>query len=65
MMKQSEIKEMTTQELSDRLVEEQSNINKLEMTHAVSPLENPLTIRSTRRTIARIKTEFTKRALDA
>ena len=64
-MKQTEIKEMTTQELSDRLVEEKSNINKLEMTHAVSPLENPLAIKSTRRNIARIKTELNKRALDA
>jgi len=64
-MKQTEINEMTTQELSDRLVEEKSNINKMEMTHAVSPLENPLAIKSTRRNIARIKTELNKRALDA
>ncbi|MBO6533028.1 MAG: 50S ribosomal protein L29, partial [Muricauda sp.] len=33
------------------------------MAHAVTPLENPLQIRKTRRTVARLATELTKREL--
>jgi large subunit ribosomal protein L29 len=35
---------------------------KLKMNHAVSPIENPMKIRATRRGIAMIHTELTKRA---
>jgi large subunit ribosomal protein L29 len=34
---------------------------ELKLTHAVSPLENPLQIRATRRTLARLKTAFTNK----
>jgi hypothetical protein len=33
------------------------------MAHAISPIENPLQIRSVRRTVARLATELTKREL--
>jgi large subunit ribosomal protein L29 len=33
------------------------------MAHAVSPLENPIQLRSVRRDVARIATELTKRDL--
>jgi len=33
----------------------------MKLTHAVSPVENPLQIRNLRRTIARLKTEIFKR----
>jgi large subunit ribosomal protein L29 len=36
-------------------------LNKLKLNHKVSDIENPMIIRSTRRTIARIKTELTNR----
>jgi large subunit ribosomal protein L29 len=35
--------------------------NELKMVHAVSPLENPIQIKSLRRSIARIITEITNR----
>ena len=60
-MKASVIKEMTTEEISARVVAESSSLDKLKMNHAVSPLESPLVIRSTRRTLARLKTELNKR----
>ncbi|MDX5427828.1 MAG: 50S ribosomal protein L29 [Bacteroidota bacterium] len=63
-MKQSEIAQMTTEELNDRLVEEQANQTKQEMTHTVSPLENPLSLRANRRLIARIKTELRRREIE-
>ena len=61
-MKQKEIKDLTISEITDRLKEEKGQLEKLKLNHAVSPIENPLKIRSTRRTIARLQTELTKRA---
>lgn len=60
-MKQEDIKELSTDELKARLSEEKQQLNKLVMNHAVSPIENPMKIRATRRGIARIMTEITKR----
>ncbi|UTW63288.1 50S ribosomal protein L29 [bacterium SCSIO 12741] len=63
-MKQSVIKELTTEELFERLGDETESLGKLEMNHTVSQLENPMVIREKRRTIARLKTEITKRELE-
>jgi large subunit ribosomal protein L29 len=60
-MKQSEIKELSTDNVKIQLAETQSLYNKLKLNHAVSPLENPLKIRVTRKTIARLKTELNTR----
>ena len=60
-MKASVRKEMTTEEIKARVEAESSSLDKLKMNHAVSPLESPLVIRSTRRTVARLKTELNKR----
>ncbi len=60
-MKQSEIVGMTEVELKDRLAEEKAQLEKLQLNHSVSPIENPLKIRSARRTIARILTEMGSR----
>lgn len=55
-MKQSEIQGYSREELQDRLVETQNQYAELRRTHAVSPLENPMQLRTKRRTIARIQT---------
>lgn len=60
-MKQKDIKELSTAEISERISEENAQLTKLKLNHAVSPIENPLKIRSTRRTIARLQTELHKR----
>jgi large subunit ribosomal protein L29 len=60
-MKQKDIKDLSASELQQRLTEEMGQLTKLKLNHTVSPIENPLKIRSTRRTIARIQTELTKR----
>lgn len=62
-MKQAVIREMTSEELSERLENEVENFGKIKMNHTVSPLENPMLIREKRRTIARLKTEIRKREL--
>ena len=60
-MKQSEIKELSVEELREKLSELKKQHEDLKMAHAVTPLENPMQIRSTRRTVARLATELTKR----
>ena len=62
-MRQSEIKELSIEELKERLAEFKKQPADLKMAHAVTPLENPLQIRKTRRTVARLATELTKREL--
>ena len=62
-MKTSEIRELTSQELEERLDTEEVNLERMKMNHAVSPLDNPMQIRYSRRVIARLKTELNKRAV--
>ncbi|MGE0637218.1 MAG: 50S ribosomal protein L29 [Bacteroidia bacterium] len=62
-MKQSVIKETTAQDLRDKLAEETALLAKLKLNHAVSPIENPLKIRATRKNVARLQTELRKREL--
>lgn len=60
-MKKEEIKAMNDQELTDKLAEETAALTKLKINHAVSPIENPMKIRYTRKTVARLKTELSSR----
>ena len=60
-MKQSEIKELSVEELKEKLADFKKQHADLKMAHSVTPLENPLQIRQARRTLARLATELTKR----
>ncbi|MBK7214119.1 MAG: 50S ribosomal protein L29 [Bacteroidales bacterium] len=64
-MKQEVIRELTTAELMERLEEERLQLSKLKMNHAISPLENPNKIKAYRRTVARLRTEVTRRQNEA
>jgi len=55
-MKQKEIIKLSKEDLQDKLVENQKQLEELRMTHSISPLENPLEIKRLRRIVARIKT---------
>lgn len=57
-MKKKEIKDLSVTDLQARLKEEQDALLKMKVSHAVSPVDNPMKIRTTRRTIARIQTEL-------
>ena len=63
-MKTSEIKDLTTEEIREKNETEKAALTKMKMNHAVSPLENPMLIRTTRRNIARLMTELRKRELN-
>lgn len=63
-MKTSEIKELTSKEIVERLQVEKENLVRLRMNHAVSPLDNPMKIKESKQAIARMKTVLRERELN-
>lgn len=57
-MKKEEIKSLSKEELQEKIGQEQESLQKTKFAHAISPIENPMKIRSTRRLIARLQTEL-------
>lgn len=55
-MKAAEIRELTVTEIEERIDAEKNNLLRMKLNHAVSPVENPTTIKKTRRDIARMMT---------
>ncbi|MDY0089817.1 MAG: 50S ribosomal protein L29 [Flavobacteriaceae bacterium] len=62
-MKQSEILKLSTAELHEKLGQLRKTYADLKTAHAISPIQNPLQIRTVRRSVARIASEITKREL--
>ena len=60
-MKNTEIKNLSVEELQNKLAEIQGEYQKLRLAHNISPIENTIQIRGLRKTIARIKTELTNK----
>jgi large subunit ribosomal protein L29 len=54
---------LSNEALNDKIGEESLRLKKTKFSHAVNPIENPMVIRSIRRTIATLKTEQRKRQL--
>lgn len=63
-MKMSEIKELTDQELAERIEDSQTMLTKLKLNHAISPLDNPNQITNVRKDVARLLTEKRQRELN-
>ncbi len=57
------LKDISEADLKARIGEDELRLKKLEFAHAISPLENPMSIRSLRKELARLKTELRKREL--
>jgi large subunit ribosomal protein L29 len=57
------IKELSTAELKEKLETERAAYQKMILTHAVSPLENPNKIKESRKNIARCLTELRAREI--
>ena len=57
------IRGLNENDLKARLEEEKQRLKKLEFAHAISPLENPMSIRDLRKDVDRLKTELRKREL--
>lgn len=55
------IQSLSAEDLTARIKEDELRLKKLEFGHAISPLENPMSIRNLRRELARLKTELQKK----
>ncbi len=55
------IKDLNEQDLKARIEEDKMRMKKLEFAHAISPLENPMSIRDLRKDIARLQTALKSR----
>lgn len=62
-MKQKEVKELSIEELGEKLKSFKKELSEMKMTHAISPIENPMQIKNLRKTVARINTELTSRSI--
>jgi len=63
-MTKSEIKELSTQDLKERLEVMEAEYPQLKVNHSVSPIDNPAKITADRKMIARVKTELRQRELN-
>jgi len=64
-MKAVELKDLSVNDLIEKIDELEAKQEKLILSHKVSQLENPLIIRSGRKEIARLKTQLRKKELEA
>lgn len=62
-MKNSEIVALSLEELKQKLASEQETFRKMKFAHAISPIENPMKIKETRKLIARLQTELRAKEL--
>ncbi len=62
---QKSIHGMNENDLKARIQEDELRLKKLSFAHAISPLENPMTIRNLRKDVARLKTELKKKQIEA
>jgi large subunit ribosomal protein L29 len=60
-MKSRELRDLSDSDLLDKLSDERAGLAKLQFTHTVSSLENPMEMRNKRRNIARIMGEMNAR----
>ena len=62
-MKNSEIRELTTKELIEKIEDEKVHYSRMKLNHTISLLDNPNKLREGRRVVAKLKTELRKREL--
>jgi len=58
-----DFRSLDNEALVNRISDEELRLKKTKFSHAVNPIENPLSIKQMRRNIARLKTEQRKRVL--
>jgi large subunit ribosomal protein L29 len=64
MKKEEGLLELSTADLIEKLEGETAHLTKLRMNHAVNPLDNPNALVTSRKSIARIKTELRRREIE-
>jgi large subunit ribosomal protein L29 len=61
-MKANEVRELSSEEIAQRISDEKDQLSQLRFQHAVAELPNPILIRHKRRLIARLSGILTERA---
>ena len=64
-MKAKEIRELSVEQLNDKVLELKKDLFNLRLAHATNQLDNPTKIADVKRDIARIKTVLRERELAA
>jgi len=57
------VKVLAIEDLKAKIAEDELRLRKLSFAHSVTPVENPMTIRSLRKDIARLKTVLRSKEL--
>ena len=60
-LNQEDIKQFVTADLVAKIATDNAELKKLKFNHAVTTLDNPLSIRAKRKDVARLLTELTAR----
>ncbi len=60
-MSNTDIRNLSIEDIQARLEEAENQYHTLKMRHKISPIENPITVRQSRREIARYKTILTEK----
>jgi len=63
-MKSSEIRELSTSDLLERIDTERTMLVRMKLNHAITPLDNPQKVQEVKTTIARLLTELRTRELN-
>ncbi|HSN50469.1 MAG TPA: 50S ribosomal protein L29 [Bacteroidales bacterium] len=63
-MKTSEIRELSTSDILERIDTEKTMLVRMKLNHAITPLDNPQKVKEVKLTIARLLTELRTRELN-
>ncbi len=63
-MKASQLRELSSEELGNKLADLTQELFNLRFQHATDQLENPMRLQQTKRDIARVKTVLRERQID-
>lgn len=63
-MKNSEIRELASGDIADKIIVEKDTLLRLKINHAVTPSEKPQEFQLIRKNIARLMTELRRREIE-
>lgn len=58
-MKNAEINKLGLAELQTQILAEKETLSRLKLAHAISPIENPMRIKESRKLVAKLQTALT------
>ncbi len=63
--KNQEYRSMNEKDLLTTILDSEARLKKMVFSHAITPIDNPMAIRTLRREIAKMKTEQTRKQLES